>query len=288
MTKALGILLSMGFFFNAQPQPFDRIKSSKLHPKLKTTGVTVCGDCHTTTSWAEVIFDHERTGFPLRGAHVKTPCAGCHFSDFKRATPRTCAACHEDIHGGELGSRCEGCHNEKDWESEFRADAHRRTNFPLVGRHALLPCEACHAELPSRKFSRVTVECLTCHQTDFNRTNAVSISHATFSPNCRQCHNVIRFAPAIYPGHENNASGFKIATGPHAAIGCRDCHDTVKGASAANVKCTNCHRHNCPDTIAEHTPGRISGVNYNSACIPGVNTCSGCHPAGLNPLTVQP
>src|SRR5262245_47192494 len=43
-----------------------------------------CSACHTPSGWklssvaGESGFDHDRTGFPLRGAHARKACTGCH------------------------------------------------------------------------------------------------------------------------------------------------------------------------------------------------------------------
>ena len=98
---------------------------------------TQCGACHTVTSWIQVVFPHERTGFPLHGAHERTACKTCHPVDFVQRVPDTCSGCHRDPHMGDLGARCVSCHDEATWKTLFTADAHRKTNFPLSGRSSL-------------------------------------------------------------------------------------------------------------------------------------------------------
>ena len=36
---------------------------------------TTCVVCHNTTSWTNANFDHNKTAFPLTGAHATVPCA---------------------------------------------------------------------------------------------------------------------------------------------------------------------------------------------------------------------
>jgi hypothetical protein len=69
----------------------------------KETGIVACADCHNVTKWRPSTFDHERTVFTLKGAHMDVRCKLCHvnFQDvdgkpvlFYKPTPRTCAACH--------------------------------------------------------------------------------------------------------------------------------------------------------------------------------------------------
>jgi len=66
-------------------------------------GWASCSDCHDSAQWKPSLFDHERTVFPLKGAHRKTPCGGCHTSVrlvdnrpvlFYKPTPKECSSCH--------------------------------------------------------------------------------------------------------------------------------------------------------------------------------------------------
>ncbi len=68
----------------------------------KTGNEPVCEKCHEFNDWKPARFDHEKTKFPLKGAHEKVPCMDCHkkvnvngnvfikyrLDDFK------CATCH--------------------------------------------------------------------------------------------------------------------------------------------------------------------------------------------------
>ena len=53
--------------------------------------------------------------------------------------------CHrqDDVHRETLGENCSLCHNDKTWRQGIRFD-HDLGNFPLMGQHAALGCEACH------------------------------------------------------------------------------------------------------------------------------------------------
>jgi hypothetical protein len=219
-------------------------------------GDTRCSFCHSTESWTKVTFDHEATGFPLRGRHAGTLCSSCHPSaDFQAAVPQTCAACHRDVHAGEFGTRCASCHDEESWRSRFNADAHRRTNFPLTGRHASIPCESCHLDQRDRGFTRAAVDCFACHQADYARAGVTSIDHAAagFSTSCRECHNPWSFRAGRFAAH---TACFQLAPGPHAGIGCRDCHTALRSVVATgtcatnNASCTRCH--SCPTAQQQH------------------------------------
>jgi len=208
-----------------------------------------CERCHSTESWQDVTFAHEKTGFPLRGQHRRVGCQGCHREDTSRSLGRECGACHRDPHRGTLGPRCGACHAEESWVSRFDAEAHRRAGFPLSGRHAFLPCEECHGDRLDRGQSRPISTCYDCHQADYlgtSRPGALDHAAAGFPRECRQCHQAWTFQNGFYPGHDGC---FVISSGPHAGIRCRDCHATFPlagqcGPACTTTRCTNCHT-NC-------------------------------------------
>jgi len=209
---------------------------------------TRCEGCHSVASWTSVTFDHSRTGFPLEGRHFLATCRSCHASsqDFRTPVPTNCAACHRDVHTGEFGNRCASCHDPRDWTSRFGPDAHSRTNFPLTGRHAAIPCEECHLDQRGRGFTRATVECFACHQADYARTLGTPIDHVRFrfGTDCKSCHFPTRFKGARFAGHDRC---FQLGAGPHAGIACFDCHTSLAsiastGACATGTAdCMRCH-----------------------------------------------
>jgi hypothetical protein len=243
----------------APKKPLDlSLVPARLGPAKSTAAHgTKCELCHKPTGWQEASFPHDRTGFPLKGAHAKTECKACHTQDFNQPLGRACASCHRDAHAGEFGQRCEGCHDSSSWTALFTADAHRRTNFPLSGRHAILPCQECHGDMRGPQLGRRTVECIACHQRDYDRTAMGSLDHAALGlpTDCRQCHDPWSFRPARLAGHERC---FEIRGGEHATIGCLRCHSSLANVTfsgACNTQtaaCTGCHEHSCSRTDREH------------------------------------
>jgi hypothetical protein len=220
-------------------------------------GATRCAACHTAEDWKRGAFAHERTGFPLEGAHTAAECAACHGQGtLSRAVPRACAACHGDVHAGRLGARCERCHEATAWRNvTFDADAHRRGAFPLTGRHAFTPCDSCHGDRRDRRFERPVKECIACHQADWARASspgaAVDHAFASFPQTCQTCHTAWRFSPAGFPAHD---ACFAISGGPHAGVRCEDCHTTIPAATPPftcqtdTADCIRCH------SCSEHEP----------------------------------
>ena len=243
-------------------------------------GDTRCVACHTTDDWKRVTFGHERTGFPLTGRHRDVTCSACHpRSDFSRPVARACAACHRDVHLQRLGQRCDRCHDTAGFKlASFGPDAHRRTAFPLEGRHALIPCAECHGDRRDRDFARGTVKCAGCHLADFQRTStdprALDHVAAGFSTECRQCHGPWRFGAAAFPAHE---ACFSIRAGPHAGQACRDCHTggipaftggglTCSATASPATAQANCRRCHGIDRHPNVGPAGPPTVTDNSAC----------------------
>ncbi len=255
---ALGTVLGARWVAAAPPAKVDlRARPKAPSPPAATEG-TACVACHATSAWSDVRFPHDRTGFVLKDAHQSLSCKQCHPRNFKDRVPDQCAGCHHDVHAMEFGRRCEGCHDERTWKTSFTVDAHRSTNFPLLGRHALIPCSECHPQARERSFSRAAMTCVQCHQADYSRTAMASIDHTTagFSTNCRQCHSTIRWTPASLPQHDEC---FRISSGPHGGIRCASCHSSVPRVSSTwsclsgTAACTSCHEHPCSRTDRRHT-----------------------------------
>ena len=228
-------------------------------PLLRGGGdVTRCAACHAVEGWEKVRFNHDPTGFPLRGGHTIVACGGCHPRGFDVPVADTCSGCHRDRHGGEFGLFCEGCHDDRSWRPLFQADAHRRTAFPLVGKHGLIPCQQCHGNMRDRTFVGAPVACFSCHRPDFDRTKVTSIDHATagFSVQCQSCHNTWRFWPARLPQHD---VCFRLTSGSHNGIRCLGCHTTLPPptftgtCTVDTLSCTGCHAHECSRSNAQHS-----------------------------------
>lgn len=154
-----------------------------------------CSLCHVGRNWQtlreDFSFDHEaRTGVALDGSHAQAACLRCHndrgpVADFAE---RGCAGCHEDIHIGTLGSRCEDCHGEWTWHPEGAVDLHRKTRFPLTGAHAATSCRRCHEGAEIGRFVPLDVECVSCHRDDLARATFPDHIALGYVDRCDRCH----------------------------------------------------------------------------------------------------
>jgi len=113
-----------------------------------------CLECHNTTSWDTIKFDHDRTEFKLAGKHKSQTCGNCHYQQLPqtdkilifKSLKKNCEVCHNDIHAGQFKegefSDCLRCHTFENWKAE-KFD-HEKTKFSLKGGHEKLKCTQCH------------------------------------------------------------------------------------------------------------------------------------------------
>lgn len=247
-----------------------------------------CSACHTSSSWQLADsagasgFDHDRTGFALRGAHVQVRCAGCHDPGSRRggrARPQaSCEGCHRDPHAGRNDGTCAECHVATAWSDTAALDQHRRTRMPLTGRHAMIDCTACHRRTGERALSDVPADCYSCHRAEYHAITVHPVHDGAdgtrpFSRDCGQCHRTSGWAPAVAnPGalgtlaRAADHDAWFVLARSHRAAGCAACHADRRRAGA--VRCDGCHQ----DTAlrAQH---RVPVARAAAACL-------GCHPRG--------
>jgi hypothetical protein len=191
-----------------------------------------CASCHTVVNWKDSGFDHAiKTNFPLLGEHAGVACESCHVDDnFEIELQTTCIACHlkDDSHKGLLGEACADCHDEVSWtESRFRHDTF--TEFPLLGGHAVLECQLCHA-VPVNEANPGT-DCYSCHVDDDPHKGQLGEA-------CADCHNETDWTQNVRFDHD--FTPFPL-TGLHKKAECKVCHETSQFKDAS-VECVDCHR----------------------------------------------
>ena len=183
--------------------------------------------------WSKVRFDHDtETEFPLRGGHVEAGCVSCHRGDaYSDDLAVDCYSCHvaDDVHQGQEGRQCESCHAEEGWDKSVRFN-HDMASFPLIGLHAVVPCEECHL---SATFREVGKECGSCHQAD-------DIHKQQLGAECENCHNPNAWA--LWEFDHNKQSGFHL-DGAHEGLDCLACHTRpVRKNISLSTSCGGCHR----------------------------------------------
>ncbi|MBI3567521.1 MAG: hypothetical protein HY084_04865 [Gemmatimonadetes bacterium] len=241
-----------------------------------------CAACHTVGGFAPSTFTvarHRSARFVLHGKHEAVKCAQCHTAVPARAATRgatpalepataalarsakvvrlrvafaNCASCHADAHGGQTAASlgkgtCEACHDDAGWKpSTFSAARHAALKLPLEGRHAAVPCAACHAAsrrgLPplahaSLGTAKVALSlnetaCESCHADPHAGRYSTAGARAQ-ATGCRGCHDATAFRPSTITTAAHAAFAFPL-DGAHRATPCVACHDEMKAPAATS------------------------------------------------------
>ena len=190
-----------------------------------------CGTCHGSDSWWRARFDHDETGFALRGAHASLACAQCHLANHYKGTPRDCVSCHatDDVHHGDRGSACAACHSVKDWKTS-RFDHLKSTGFALAGAHARLQCQDCHRSGNMRV--KLPTTCIGCHRGEDPHAGRLG-------SDCGRCHGSDEWK---HPVFDHTGDAHWALLGAHARLGCFDCHTASVATQKLETACVSCHR----------------------------------------------
>jgi hypothetical protein len=234
----------------------------------KGTPQAACDRCHAVQGWVPVRFElaeHQKTKYPLEGAHVAVACDRCHVKNPKmieKATPamraeakrqhrqvkvseftiekkvddkkvdgKRCTSCHRDVHQGQFDKRmavdgCTACHDQVTF-SKTKFDHARDTKFRLDGKHGRTACASCHA-------------------TATGKDGKPYVKYAGAPTACAKCHadpHAAQFAvkkvtecAACHAVEDWKKPKFVhgepfttyVLTGKHAKVSCEKCHPVVK------------------------------------------------------------
>lgn len=228
-----------------------------------------CTNCHSTEAFKPAPkFNHNNSLFKLSGAHINVQCIKCHFwvkkdgkdfQKFKGIIFASCMNCHKDIHQGKFGNDCRNCHETSSFKKINRqAVDHNKTNFPLIGKHISVSCQACHKnDLNSKPKYK---NCTDCHS-DFHKGDFVVNGVVK---DCRDCHNEYGYSPSHFTIESHNKTSYEL-TGSHLAVSCQNCHFINNSWHFRNIgkNCIDCHQN-------------VHGNELNAQFMPN-NDCTTCH-----------
>jgi hypothetical protein len=264
-----------------------------------------CQSCHATDDWKKIrglgkerIF-HEKTKYPLRGAHMQVRCEACHFPVANAKTVYRglkfdrCVHCHLDAHLGQLvlapepAQTCERCHTVEGFTPvRFEAEDHDKLAYKLEGAHRAVACAACHprdprleAKVPAAERARLekqgrpvkpslallkiprASDCRTCHRDP----HGGQFKARTDAGGCAACHGLDSFKKVRFDHAKD--SRYPLL-GKHAKAACASCHTIGEGGvvryKPLPVTCAGCH----------------ADVHAGQLALPAKGTdCARCHEA---------
>ncbi len=213
-----------------------------------------CSSCHDTKGFTMSSYSferHDRSTFPLTGAHMATPCFVCHKKEDRwtfRNIGIRCADCHKDIHEGYIEPKyypekdCKRCHTTDRWSAiDFN---HSTTSFSLTGGHSKPGCRDCHFHESAegkvlQEFKGLSQACASCHK-DIHVGQFVQDGVTT----CDRCHNPDNWKPLKF---DHNKTRF-ILDGKHKDVACNQCHKPVQKGQItyvqyklSDIRCEACH-----------------------------------------------
>ena len=259
-----------------------------------------CATCHTQTDWRVrgAIAAHDRTRFPLVGAHAATACRRCHEgieAGILAPLDVECVSCHRaDLARAEAPDHiangwvetCDRCHIPTGWTGA----AFNHNTFPLNGAHRTADCTECHV---GGVFAGTPSACFACHQSEYQSASDPDHVAAGFSTDCAECHNTSTWEGA------NFAHNVFRLTGAHFTADCTECH--VGGVFVGTPSdCFACHQSEYqsasdPDHVAGgfpmdcqqcHGTSSWEGATFGHKAFPltgahAVTDCAQCHAGGV-------
>jgi hypothetical protein len=248
-----------------------------------------CSKCHTPASWLvnNITEIHQRSRFPLLGAHRTADCFQCHKSESlaRFDVPGVnCIDCHRSNFTAttnpnhiqaEFSEDCTICHHLNAFQWDGAGFNH--SIFPLVQAHSNVKCADCHL---TAKYTDAKPDCYSCHQQNYNSTTNPNHAAVGFPQTCASCHSLAPgWKPAVF-----NHTKFALTLG-HSTPACSDCH--IGGNyTTTPTDCYSCHQQNYNSTT---NPSHVA-AGFPQTCTTCHSTTPGWKPAIYNhtvfPLTL--
>lgn len=232
---------------------------------------TNCTQCHSPSPVNWTVPGYHNS-FPLTQGHNVPDCKACHKTNNFPSTSTECVSCHKTdfdnttkpshLTSG-FSTNCIECHSASpiNWSvSNFHL------SFPLTLGHDVPDCKTCHKGVDYKDISK---ECVSCHKTDFDNSNAPPHVGSGFATSCTDCHSPSPVNWTV-PGYHNS---FPLTLG-HNVSDCKACHKT-NNYPATSTACVSCHQTDFDNSAAPPHVG--SGYSTN---------CTDCHSASPIDWTV--
>ncbi|ACY17649.1 cytochrome c3 family protein [Haliangium ochraceum] len=237
-----------------------RIRAGEGFHASRKVGNKPCESCHLEhkgrnydlRGWnsvgGEKNFDHDLTGWPLKGKHATIDCSRCHKRTNRQGLrlyleeAEHCGDCHKDDqpHGFVRMDKldCARCHTESLWKPakrkmQFNHNNPKDADMPLLGSHADVTCGKCH---PGSRFNlqfKDPAACQNCHKSPHE-------GHLFGSRDCTKCHSPLFRTLDQHQFEHGRETRFSL-TGGHAKAKCYDCHTKRLGKRKPKRECETCH-----------------------------------------------
>ena len=241
----------------------------KAAPRLSLPGKRVseaepartrCGACHMVEGWEKVRFNHDPTGFPLRGAHADVTCSGCHSQGLRQAGRRHLQRLPPRSSRQRVRPALRGVPRR-----EELAPAVQRRRPPQHQLPARRPPRADPVQRMPRQHARPRVRAgggalrrLPRGRLHAHEGAATSVDHAAnnFSRDCQTCHNTFRFFPVTMRAARHLHADL-VGLAPRRALpqaATRRCRRWRSPATCGTgtYHCTDCHSHACARSDLQH------------------------------------
>jgi hypothetical protein len=243
-----------------------------------------CERCHTIDGFRPSTYtaqEHQKSRYPLEGAHEAVACLDCHKNDPKllsKVPPALhsklvlqkrkllfsetlflipgkldrCETCHADPHAGQFqkggtATPCTACHKLSSFH-QLTFDHQKDSRFPLLGKHSTAACAACHKEVPLKgtptvRYRPLDMACDSCHAD----AHAGQFRTRGGAQACEQCHDANSWKAALFQ-HGPPFTTY-VLDGKHQTVECIGCHPDVNVGAAKPVRkylhvpttCEGCH-----------------------------------------------
>jgi hypothetical protein len=228
------LLFIAGLFPSLLPAQISPGELTRAHEKLE--GVNNCTKCHEQ--------GEEITGKKCLDCHteIRNAIGGKHGYHFQTVS-EACVNCHKDHLGRDASTT----------QFDKKSFDHRKTGYPLSGKHASIACEMCHSanriknveitkilkQFPHQSYLGLLQQCADCHAD----RHANSLGSA-----CWNCHTSDGWIPVAAFSHAKTKYPL---VGKHGSIRCVQCHETLKTMDVSqpvlfSVKeyddCSPCHQ----------------------------------------------
>ena len=232
------------------------VENKEYHVSSEVRGKT-CIACHSDhhgrnfriINWDTAAFNHNLTGYILKGKHAETNCKSCHkqsnIIDLKIKDKKftylglttKCLSCHDDYHQKSLENDCLKCHDFKIFKPAPGFD-HQLSAYPLVGKHLDVKCIECHPmqkinDKESQLFKPLEYKsCVACHE---------DIHKGKFGKDCKKCHSEMSFRQIKGLNSFDHSLTKYSLTGQHQFVMCKECHKSNYTDPLKYGRCMDCH-----------------------------------------------